>query len=147
MNDYDKAGRYLVKREAAGFFCWLLWSPGLVFRAWIDSRRVALPNQTDLTNDLVAAVGSDEELEGICLELEAEARADALTRLLGYLARFWTEPGTRDSLPVSCISGVILDLTDRSSANELVLRSAVAPGCRLEPKVLRRELIDEDGPA
>jgi hypothetical protein len=146
MTDYDKAGRYVVKRDPAAFFQWLLSSPGLMFDAWIDSRRVALRNQSDLTNDLVAAVRSDEGLEAICLELEAEARADALTRLLAYLARFWSEPGTGDSLSVSCVSGVILDLTGRSPARELVLRSAIAPGCRLELVVLRRPLGDEDGP-
>src|ERR1700722_2513475 len=102
MNDYDKAGRYLVKREPAGFFRWLLANPLLTFRAWIDARRVALPNQQDLTNDLVAAVQSGEVLEAIILELEAEARADVLARLLAYLARVWTEPGGRGSLPLAC---------------------------------------------
>src|SRR5467141_3632983 len=93
MNDYDKAGRYLVKREPAGTFRWLLRNARLGFDAWIDSRRVVLPNQNDLTNDLVAAVHSGAAREAVCLELEAEARADALTRLLMYLARLWTEPG------------------------------------------------------
>jgi hypothetical protein len=144
MNDYDKAGRYLVKREPAGFFRWLLADPGLAFHAWIDSRRVALPNQNDLTNDLVASVRSGDALEGICLELEAAARADALMRVLSYLARLWTEPGGRDSLAVSCVSGVILDLTGRSPAREFSLRSAIIPGCRLELTVLRRQLADED---
>jgi hypothetical protein len=147
MNDYDKAGRYLVKREPTGFFRWLLGNPGLMFRAWLDSRRVALPNQGDLTNDLVAALQGNGILEGICLELEAEARADALTRLLGYLARLWGEPGTPASLPLSCSSGVIVDFAGRSPARELTLRSAIAPGCRLELTVLRRQLIDEDGRA
>ena len=81
MNDYDKAGRYLVKREPTGFFRWLSANPRLTFRAWIDARRVALPNQKDLTNDLVAAVQVDVTLEAICLELEVQARADALKRL------------------------------------------------------------------
>src|SRR5207247_1999328 len=90
MNDNDKAGRYLIKREPAGFFRWLLGHPDLAFHAWIDARRVVLPNQNDLTNDLVAAVRVGEVQEGFCLELEAEARADALPRLLRYLAQLWT---------------------------------------------------------
>ncbi len=85
MNDYDKAGRYLVKREPAGFFRWLAGNTRVSFQGWIDARRVALPNQNDLTNDLVAVVSGGGDLEGVCLELEAEARADALTRLLEYL--------------------------------------------------------------
>jgi hypothetical protein len=144
MNDYDKAGRYLVKRAPAGVFRWLLDNPGLTFQAWIDSRRVVLPNQNDLTNDLVAAVRSGAAREAICLELEAEARADALPRLLMYLARLWTEPGGRHSLAVSCVSGVILDLTGRSPADKLSLRSAIVPGSRLELTILRRPLADED---
>src|SRR5437870_11559737 len=111
MNDYDKAGRYLVKRQPPGFFRWLLASPSLAFHAWIDARRVALPNQNDLTNDLVAAVAKGGVLEAICLELEAEARADAVTRVLGYLVRIWTEPEAQGSLPSTCVSGVILDRT------------------------------------
>jgi hypothetical protein len=143
MNDYDKAGRYAVKRAPADFFRWLLTNPGLSFEVWIDARRVALPNQGDLTNDLVAALRSGDVLEAFCLELEAEARADALTRLLEYLTRLWTEPGGPGSLSISCVSGVILDLTGRSSARELKLRSAIAPGCNLELTVLRRPLADE----
>jgi hypothetical protein len=58
MNDNDKAGRYLVKRDATGNLRWLLGNPALAFHAWIDSRRVVLPRQRDLTQDLVAAVRS-----------------------------------------------------------------------------------------
>ncbi len=136
MNDFD-----------TGFFRWLLVKPAVGFHAWIDARRVALPNQKDLANDLVAALVGSAGLEGMCVELEAEARADALTRLLVYLARLWTEPGGRGSLPVSCVSGAILDLTGRSPARALSLRSAIAPGCRLELTVLRRHLADEDAAA
>jgi len=143
MNDYDKAGRYMVKREPAGTFRWLLRTARLGFDAWIDSRRVVLPNQNDLTNDLVAAVHSGAAREAVCLELEAEARADALTRLLMYLAGLWTEPGGPDSLALSCVSGVILDLTGQSPTQTLSLRSAIVPGCRLELTVLRRNLADE----
>jgi hypothetical protein len=45
MNDYDKVGRYLVKRQPSDCFRWLLASPELAFHAWIDPRRVALPDQ------------------------------------------------------------------------------------------------------
>jgi hypothetical protein len=114
----------------------------LTFHAWIDARRVVLPNQNDLTNDLVGAVRSGTALEALCLELEAEARADALPRLLRYLSQLWTEPGGGDCLAVSCVSGVVLDLTGRSSAEELSLRSAIIRGCRLELTILRRPLAE-----
>jgi hypothetical protein len=146
MNDYDKAGRYLVKKQPLGFFRWLLSGPRprLLFRAWIDARRVALPNQNDLTNDLVGAVEKAGVLEAVCVELEAEARADAVTRVLGYLLRIWTEPECEGSLPITCVSGVILDLTGRSPTKELILQSKIVPACRLEFTVLRRSLADED---
>src|SRR5205823_1588348 len=108
-NDNDKAGRYLVKRDPEGHLRWLLGNRGLTFHAWTDARRVVLPNQGDLTNDLVAAVRLGDTLEAFCLELESEARADALPRLLRYLsqlgARGTVYPGVgargspRDSLP------------------------------------------------
>jgi hypothetical protein len=47
----------------------------------------------------------------------------------------------------SCVSGVILDLTDRSPAKELGLRFALIPDCRLELTVLRRSLADESAAA
>jgi len=143
MNDYDKAGRYLVKREPTGFFRWLLANPAVSFDAWIDSRRVALPDQNDLTNDLVAVLRNGDELEGICLELEAKARADALTRLLEYMVRLWTEPGGPGSLRVSCVAGAVLDFTGRSPARKLSLRSTITPNCRLELTIVRRRLVEE----
>jgi hypothetical protein len=56
MNEYDMAGRFVVKQAPLAQVRWLLGHSTLRFRAWIDSRRVALPEQGDLTNDLVAAV-------------------------------------------------------------------------------------------
>jgi hypothetical protein len=144
MNDYDKAGRYLIKRDSGGFFRWFFDNPLVTFQTWMDARLVALPDQKDLTNDLVAALATVAGTEAICLELEAEAKADALTRLLAYLARLWTEPGGVHSLPVNCVSGAVLDLTGRSPTSELKLQSAIAPGCRLELSVMRRQLADED---
>jgi hypothetical protein len=143
MNDYDKAGRYLVKRDPAGFFRWLLADADLEVEAWIDARRVVLPDQDDLTQDLVTALRKGAVREAICLELEAEARADALPRLLMYLGRLWTEPGSHTSLAVSCVGGVILDLTGHSPTRELKLRSALVPDARLELTVLRRSLAVE----
>jgi hypothetical protein len=118
MNDYDKASRYVVKRDAARVFPWLLTSPAVTFRAWVDSRRVALPDQGDLTDDLVAVVEKSGVLEAVCLEVEAKARADAVTRELGYVLRVWSEPQVDGSLPITCVSGVVLDLTGRSPTRE-----------------------------
>src|SRR5207237_919698 len=125
MNDYDKAGRYLIKRDSAGFLRWLLRRPTLDFHAWIDTRRLALPDQNDLTNDLVAAVRTPGGFEAFCIELEAEARPDVLTRLLAYEARLWSESGDGRALPLSSVGGVVLNLTGRSRTPELRLRPSL----------------------
>jgi hypothetical protein len=144
INEYDKTGRYLVKRESRGFFPWFLRNPRVHFRMWADARRVALPNQGDLTNDLFAILETDAGLEAMCVELESEARADSLPRSLEYVVRYWREPTNPNSAPIICVSGAILDLTGRSPQRELKLKSAASPDCRLEFAVLRRHLADED---
>ena len=144
MNDYDKAGRLLVKRDSAGFLRWLLHHPSLEFHAWIDARRLALPDQNDLTNDLVAAIRVPGGFEGVCVELEAEARPDVLTRLLAYEARLWAEPGDEQAVPLSSVGGVVLNLTGRSRARQLTLRPRTIPECRLELAVSGRDLADEE---
>ena len=81
MNDYDKAGRYLIKRDPPGFFRWLLRRPDAAFHAWIDARRHALPDQGDLTNDLVAAFRVGDGFEALCVELQAESEGGSAARL------------------------------------------------------------------
>src|SRR5947209_16094993 len=112
MNDYDKAGRYLIKRDPTGFFRWLLRRREVTFHAWIDTRRLALPDQGDLTNDLVAAFRVGDGFEGLCLELQAESDAGSATRLLlGYLPRLLTEPAAPGSLVLGAAGGVVINLT------------------------------------
>ena len=55
-NYLDKACRYLAKQEPISFIYWLFGYIQLapLFHIWLDSRRLALPDQGDLTNDLVA---------------------------------------------------------------------------------------------
>ena len=60
-----------------------------------------------------------------------------------YETRLWTEPGGAESLALSCVSGVILDLTGQSPTQTLRLHSVIVPGCHLELTVLRRSLADE----
>jgi len=112
MNEYDKAGRYLIKRDPTGFCRWLLRRQDVAFCAWIDARRHALPHQGDLTNDLVAAFRVDEGFEGLCVELQAESAADSAARLLlGYLPRLLSEPAGEGSLALSAAGGAVVNLT------------------------------------
>src|SRR5438093_6032721 len=120
MNDLDKAGRYLAKRDSAGFLRWLVGNRGVTFHAWIDARRLALPDQRDLTNDLVAAVKIPGGFEALCIELQAEARDDTLLRSLAYVSRLLTEPGDERSLPLAAAGGAVLNLTGRNPAQTLL---------------------------
>jgi hypothetical protein len=144
MTDYDRAGRYLIKCDAAGFCRWLLGRADVAFHLWIDSRRLALPDQHDRTNDLVASFRTAGGYEALVVELQAEARADVLGRLLDYVARLWTEPGADRSLTLSAAGTAVLNLTGVAQPSELRLRPTVAPNCRLEFAVLQRNLRDED---
>src|SRR5579863_9787751 len=111
MNEYDKAGRYLVKRDPPGFFRWLLRREA-AFHAWIDARRHALPDQGDLTNDLVAAFRAGDGFEALCVELQAESAAGSASRLLlGYVPRLLTEPAAPGSLMVTAAGGAVVNLT------------------------------------
>jgi hypothetical protein len=144
MNDYDRAGRYAIKQDPPGFFAWFRGRHDLRFHLWIDSRRVALPNQRELTNDRVAAFRVGAGFEALAVELQAQARAATLGRVLAYLARIWTEPGTAESLPLASVGGVVLNLTQGTPATELRLRPTIAPNCRLELVIVQRQLREED---
>src|SRR5262245_22065918 len=143
MNDFDKAGRYLIKRDPAGFFRWLLRRDEVTFHLWIDARRVALPDQNDLTHDLVASFEVGDGFEALAVELQSEGRADTLPRLLEYLARLWADPAP-NGLDLSAAGGVVLNLTGGGQPFELRLRPTVAPACRLELSVMQRDLRRDD---
>jgi hypothetical protein len=143
MNDYDKAGRYLVKRNPAGFFRWLL-GRDVSFHAWIDARRHALPDQGDLTNDLVAAFRVGDAFEALCLELQAESEAASAGRLLlGYVPRLLTEPAAPDSLPLRAAGGVVVNLTGPPQPAGVEQRPEIAPDCWLAGGITQRTLRQE----
>src|SRR5437016_3142508 len=131
MNDFDKAGRYVAKRDPAGFFHWLL-RRRLAFHVWIDARRHALPDQGDLANDLVAAFRVGDSFEALCVELQAESRADAAERLLlGYVPRVLSEPAAPGSLPLVAAGGIVINLTGPAQPVGVERRPTIAPACWL----------------
>jgi hypothetical protein len=145
MNDLDKAGRYLVKRDPAGFLRWLLGRGDVAFRAWIDARRLALPDQGDLTNDLVAALSVGGVHEALCIELQAGSEAGSARRLLlGYVPRLLTESDVPDALPLATAGGAVVNLTGPPQPTGVEHRLSAAPGCWLAGGILQRTLRDED---
>jgi hypothetical protein len=148
MSDYDKAGRYLIKRDPAGFFRWLLRHPGGAFHAWIDARRHALPDQGDLTNDLVAAFRVGDGFEALCVELQAASEGGSAGRLLlGYLPRLLTEPATEGSLPLTAAGGVVINLTGPPQPSGIEHRPTLAPACWLAGAIEQRTLRTESAAA
>jgi hypothetical protein len=143
MTDYDKAGRYFIKRNPPGFFCWLLRLASVRFHAWIDTRRHALPQQGDLTNDLVAALITDDGFEAFCVELQAESEGGSAERLLlGYLPRLLTEPPAPDSLTLASVGGVVINLTGPPQPGAILHQPTLAPECSLSGSILQRTLRD-----
>jgi hypothetical protein len=145
MTDYDKAGRYFIKRDPAGFFRWLLRRRDVAFHAWIDARRLALPNQGDLTNDLVAAFRVGDGFEALCLELQAESEAGSAARLLlGYVPRLLSEPAAPGSLVLQAAGGVVINLTGPPQPAGVEYRPTLAPDCWLAGGIAQRSLRQED---
>jgi hypothetical protein len=144
MNDYDKAGRYFIKRDPAGFFRWLLRRRAVPFHAWIDARRLALPDQGDLTNDLVAAFRVGDAFEALCVELQAESEAGSVARvLLGYVPRLLIEPAAPGSLVLRAAGGVVINLTGPPQPAGVEQRPTLAPDCWLGGGIIQRTLRQE----
>jgi hypothetical protein len=144
MTDYDKAARYLIKRDPSGFFRWLLTTDEALFHAWIDARRLALPDQGDLTSDLVGALGVDGGYEAFCAEVQAGSEEGSAARVLfGYLPRLRSESPAPDSIPLSAIGGGVVNLTGRPRRDTVSELPKLAPACRFHGTVLQRSLRDE----
>ena len=107
------------------------------------AQMAALSTRPEILFERVGAAGIVTLNRPQALNAVTFGMVGALTRQLMYLAALWTEPGGPDSLALSCVSGVILDLTGRSPTQTFRLHSAIIPGCHLELTVLRRSLADE----
>jgi hypothetical protein len=148
MNDYDKASRYLIKRDPAGFFRWLLRAAAVTFFCWIDARRLALPDQGDLTSDLVAAFRVGDGYEALCVELQAQSKSGTTARVLhGYVPRLRTEPAAASSLGLRAIGGAVVNLTGPAQPAGIWERPTLATACWLEGGIEQRTLRNEDAAA
>jgi hypothetical protein len=149
MDEYDKASRYMIKQAPAAFICWL-WRHAdtpLQFHSWLDARRLALPDEGDLTCDTVAAfhlTGQAEPSHALIVEFMAESRSNTLDRMLVYVLRARTEPpaAADQELPPQ-LGGVIINLTGKAHARAV---KATFPGvrqCNWSFGVLQRTLRQE----
>jgi hypothetical protein len=93
-NYFDKASRYAARLDPDGFIGWLLGLPadGFVFRAWLDTRGVPFPGDTEYINDTVAHLDNAAEHGvpwAVAVEFQTQPDADMFGRLLGYLSGLW----------------------------------------------------------
>ena len=121
QNVYDQASRYLAKLDPPGFLCWLLELPtdAIVFRGWLDTRRLPFPGEPERVNDTVAHVECVEANHlpwAIPIEFQLEPDATMFGRLLIYEGEIWLElkptdlPGDRFNL-----GAVVVNLTGRGN--------------------------------
>jgi hypothetical protein len=104
MNDFDKAARVAAKLNPAAFFRWLMprLAALLVFRGWLDTRRLPFPGEPDRTCDTVADfedTGRPGRLWAMVVEFSYEAQYLMLHRLMDYEGRLNLELQSTD---VSC---------------------------------------------
>jgi hypothetical protein len=133
INDFDKACRYLAKRQPAGLFAWLL--PGheqlLAFDDWVDTRRLPFPGEPDRTCDTVARFRDRTEPGRfwlLVLEFQSHPERWMLLRLLRYQGALLWEfrpPGRRGQLP--SVGGVLVNLTGRSRRRRFDMVLATNP--------------------
>src|SRR5580700_8637546 len=93
-NLYDKASRYLVKLDPAGFFHWLLGLPPheFTFHDWCDTRAIVKPGEGDRTADMVAHLLNCMDADAswaVLLEFQIEPDPDMFGRLMHHLGLIW----------------------------------------------------------
>ncbi len=96
QNDYDKGSRVVAKLDPAGFLCWLLelQHGALVFRRWLDTRRLPFPGEPDRICDTVAFVEAIRHGHlpwAIIIEFQIEPDALLFGRMLVYAGQVWLE--------------------------------------------------------
>ncbi len=113
-----------------------------------STRAGTLPDQGDLTNDLVAAFRVGEEFEALCVELQAESAGGSASRLLlGYVPRLLTEPAAPGSLVLKAAGGIVVNLTGPEQTASVEHRPTISPNCSLTGTIGQRTLRAEDAAA
>jgi hypothetical protein len=136
-NPYDKASRYAARAlDPVGFLTWVLGVP-VVFRGWLDTRRLTFPGQPDRTCDTVASLEDDQARPwAVPIEFQIEPDPDLFGRFLGYLGSLWLdqrpdpERGSR-----FWVGGVVVNLTGRGHTS----RNLEWPSAGLQTSLQVRE--------
>ena len=147
MGMFDQAARQAAKIDAPAFFHWLfgLADPPLLFRGWLDPRRLPSAGAADLTGDAVADFDDRTESAGrfaLVLEMQTEPDADAVERLALYALGLRME--LRDESGKRRVGAAVVNLTGSPAPArlDLPLPGVADAGFFLRP--LQRNLADED---
>jgi hypothetical protein len=148
-NDFDKACRYMAKRQPAGLFSWLL--PGheqqLAFDDWVDTRRLPFPGEPDRTCDTVARFRDLTEPGRfwlLVLEFQSHPERWLLLRLLRYqddLLWEFRPRGRGGQLPH--VGGILLNLTGRPRRRTFDMVLATNPSVSHRYSIEVRNLAEE----
>ena len=141
-NPFDKAARYAVKADPAGFLAWALDLPPaeFAFRQWLDTRGVPFPDGDDRTGDTVAwmeEVSAGGVPWAVAVEFQIEPDPLMFGKLGGYLFDIWRarKPdegrGSRFKL-----GGIVVNLTGRGDS----ARDFDWPGAGLRTTLTPREI-------
>src|SRR4051812_17648516 len=111
-NPFDKASRYAINLDPAGFLHWLLGGL-VVFRGWLNARTLTFPGQPDRTCDTVAHLADDAGRPwAVPIEFQLRPDPEMFGRFLGYLGSLWLEvrPAQGEHARFQ-VAGVVVNLT------------------------------------
>jgi hypothetical protein len=151
MNDYDKGGRFAIKRlDPRGFLLWLLVGlEELVFNRWLDTQAAPFPGEPDRRCDTVAEMVSPGHAQppwAVVVEPQAQWQAYFGVRLLQYELTLFDElrhgPHGQDRYPMA---GAVVNLSGRDLQGEVAWTPpGQTGGVGLVGKVWVRNLHRED---
>ena len=150
-NDYDKASRFSVRLDPAGFLSWALelGPPGFRFEEWLDTRAVPFPGGHDRTGDTVARLANlaaGGQPWAVAVEFQTEPDPQMFGRLLGYLGELWrSKKPDREAGSRFHLGAVVVNLTGRGDASRDMQWEEAQIGLRLKvhERNLERESADE----
>jgi hypothetical protein len=147
---FDQAARQAAKIDPPAYFRWLfgLADPPLVFRAWLDPRRLPSAGAADLTGDAVADFNDRSEPDGrfaLVLEMQTEPDLDAVERLALYGLGLRLE--LRDESGKRRVGAAVVNLTGSPRAARLELPIPGLGQCGFFLRPWQRNMADEDAAA
>lgn len=147
MNDFDQAARYTAKLDPPGFLRWLLprLRTDLIFRGWLDTRRLPFPGEKDRICDTVAAfanAAAPDDPWAVIVEFQSEPEGIMPARLADYEGRLFLEH--KGSYRVA---SAVVNLTGPPQSDTLDMRLPGMEEYGTFRRIVTRTMRDEDAAA